>query len=94
MAFTDFGIVFLVGVALGLRFKFMILFPAISFAVIGVVVVGIANGNHIGPVVLTIVLVSVALQIGYFFGLLARGAIASLGTRERNPAVVGKFGLR
>jgi hypothetical protein len=66
MALTTLGIVFLIGATLSLRFKFLILLPAIGLVVLGTVGVGIAHGDRVGTVILTIVLATAALQIGYF----------------------------
>jgi hypothetical protein len=94
MALTTFSIVFLIGWALSLRFKVLILFPAIGLAVVGAVGVGIADGDYIGAVMLTIAYFATALQIGYLFGLVTRAVLASLGVPERKAVMVGKFGLR
>ena len=94
MALTTIGIFFLIGAALSVRFKFLILLPAIGFAMVGTAAVGIAHGDSIGTVMLTIALVATALQIGYLFGVVARGAIASLRVPERKTVAVGRAGLR
>jgi hypothetical protein len=78
MALTTLGIVFVVGATLGVRFKILILFPAICLAVVSTAVVGIAHGDSVGAVMLTTALVTTALQIGYLFGLVTRAVIASL----------------
>ena len=87
-------VVFLIGGTLSLRFRFLILFPAIGLAVAGTAVVGIQHGDHVGAVMLTIALVAAPLQIGYLFGLVTRAVIASLGVPERNAVMVEKLGLR
>ena len=79
MALTTFGIAFLIAATLSLRFKFPILFPAFGLAIICIVGAGIAHGDHVGTMILTIALVAAALQIGYLFGLVTRAVIASLG---------------
>ena len=94
MAPTTFAILFLIGATLSVRFKFLILFPAIGLAVAGTAVVGIQHGDHVGAVMLTIALVAAPLQIGYLFGLVTRVAIASLGVPERNAVMVEKLGLQ
>ena len=93
MALTTIGIFFFIGAALSPRFKFVILFPAIGLAELGTAAVGIAHGNSVGAVMLTIALVAVALQIGYLFGLVMRAIIGSLGAPERNAVMVEKLGL-
>jgi|HubBroStandDraft_6_1064221.scaffolds.fasta_scaffold919064_1 hypothetical protein len=79
MALTTLGIVFVVGATLGVRFKVLILFPAIGLAVVATVVVGIAHGDSVGAVMLTTALVATAVQIGYLFGVVTREVTASLG---------------
>ena len=93
MALGTLGIVFLVGATLSVRFKVLILFPAIGLAVVGTAVVGIQHGDHVGGVLLTIALVAAALQIGYLFGVVMRAVIASLGVPERKGAMVEKLAV-
>jgi hypothetical protein len=86
MALTTFGIVFLIGATLSVRFKVLILFPAIGLAVLGTAVVGIAHGDSVGAVTMTVALTAAALQVGYVFGLVTRAVIASLGAPELSCA--------
>jgi hypothetical protein len=92
MALTTFGICCLIGATLSVRFKFLILFPAIGLAAVGTAAVGIAQGDSTGSVTLTIAFAAVALQVGYLFGLVTRAVIASLGVPERKGAMVEKLG--
>jgi hypothetical protein len=94
MALTIFGITFLIGATLSLRFKFPILFPAFGLATICIAGAGIAHGDHVGTMILTIALVAAALQIGYLSALVARAVIPSPGVCEPKSRVVEKFGLR
>jgi hypothetical protein len=94
MALTTFGIVFLVGATLSVRFQVLILFPAISLAVVATTVMGIAHGDSVGAVMLTIASVVAALQIGYLSGLVTRPVIASFGVPERKEGMVQKLGHR
>jgi hypothetical protein len=94
MAYTSFTIFLLIGAALGLRFRFLILIPAICLTIICIAGGGIAQADRIGTMILTIVLVSTALQIGYLFGVVTRGAIAWLRVPERKTVAVGRAGLR
>ena len=93
MAPTTFAILFLIGATLSVRFNVVILFPAIGLAVVGTAV-GIAQGDSVGAVMLTIALIAVALQVGYLLGLITRAATASLGVPERKAVMVEKLGLR
>ena len=79
MTLTTFGIVFLVGATFSVRFKVLILLPAIGLAVVGIAVPGIAHGDSVGAVMLTTALVATAVQIGYLFGVVTREVTASLG---------------
>jgi hypothetical protein len=94
MALTTFGIVFLIGATLSLRFKFLILLPAIGLAVVGTATAGIAHGESIGAVIVKIALVAAALQMGYLSGLVTRAAIAWFGVPDRKAVVVEKLGHR
>jgi hypothetical protein len=91
MTLTIFGFFFVMGAALGLRFKVLILLPAIGLAAVGIAGVGIAHGDGVGTVMLTVAIVATALQMGYFFGLVMRPIIASFGV---HAAVVEKLRLR
>ena len=79
MALTTYGIVLLIGATLSLRFNVFILFPAIGLALIGTIAVGIAHGDPMGSVVLTMVLIGTTLQVGYLAGIVARAVVASIG---------------
>jgi hypothetical protein len=94
MALTTFGIFFLIGATFGVRSNVLILFLAIGLVVVGTAGVGIAHGDHVGAVTLTIALVAAALQIGYLSALVAGAVISSLGVLERKSRVIEKFGLR
>jgi hypothetical protein len=58
-----------VGVALGLRFKVLVLVPAIAVTVIFVLMVGIIRGDSFWSIVLGIVIASTAIQLGYLVGI-------------------------
>jgi hypothetical protein len=75
MALASFSIIFLIGAALGLRFKVLILLPAIGLATLATAAVGNAHGDRVATVMVAIVLVAAALQIGYLFGIVARATI-------------------
>jgi hypothetical protein len=94
MALTTFGIFYLIGATLSVRFKFLILFPAIGLATVGTAAVGIAHSDSIGAVMLTIAFIAAAFQIGYLFGLVTRAVIASLRVDERKSIMVEKLGIR
>jgi hypothetical protein len=58
-----------VGIALGLRFKVLVLVPAIALAAISALIVGIARGYSFWSIVLAIVIVGSAIQLGYLIGI-------------------------
>jgi hypothetical protein len=76
MALTIAGIPILIGAALGLRVNVLILIATIGVALLGSAAIGIAFGDGIGSVVVTMVLVACALQIGYLAGSVARFVMA------------------
>jgi hypothetical protein len=67
----------LIGGALGMRFKVLVLVPAIGLAFIANLAVGIACRDSVSAILMTAVLASVCLQIGYLCG-----AMASYGTGD------------
>jgi hypothetical protein len=75
-------LIFLLGGLLGLRFKVFILFPTMAFALIAIVAGGTSSGNSLSAILITAMLTTSFLQIGYLCGVLARYAIA--------PAVPGR----
>jgi hypothetical protein len=68
LALTIIGCV--VGIALGLRFNVLVLVPAIALAVIFALTVGLARGDRFGSIVLAMVIVGSAIQLGYLVGIL------------------------
>jgi hypothetical protein len=86
-------ICFLIGAALGMRFKVLIVIPVIGLALLGTAAVGIAHGDPIGSVVLTMVLIATTLQLGYLAGVVSRHVLVSIGMPNadmpRKLALVG-----
>jgi hypothetical protein len=83
---------FIVGAALGLRFKAFILVPTAILGLLVIAIVGTLRGDSWWFVGLAMVLVTTALQIGYFVGIVARQAIVArkLGcgaNRNEHPSV-------
>jgi hypothetical protein len=58
----------LIGALLGLRFRVFILVPAITFALVLVIGVGVARESGIWWIALEMVVVATALQLGYLGG--------------------------
>jgi hypothetical protein len=65
----------LAGIALGLRYRVVILVPAVSLVVTFAVIVGIARGDHLWSIILAMVIVGTAIQLGYLVGIAIRAAI-------------------
>jgi hypothetical protein len=65
----------LAGAALGLRFKVLILVPAVSLAMLFAVIVGVARGDMFWSIAIAMILVVTAIQVGYLAGMLIRAKI-------------------
>jgi hypothetical protein len=57
-----------VGITLGLRFKALVLVPALLVTVGIVALIGIAEGHHLSAILLTVFGLIVSLQVGYVAG--------------------------
>jgi hypothetical protein len=82
MVLLVFGV--MIGIVLGLRFNVFVLFPAFGLALLSTAAVGIGRGERLGSVVLTIVFMGSALQIGYLVGIVAHAVWASHHVRNAN----------
>jgi hypothetical protein len=74
----------LAGTALGLRYKVFVLVPAVTLAMIFAAMTGIAQGNHLGAIILAMVILGATVQFGYLTGLAihaAAGPISLIGGR-------------
>jgi hypothetical protein len=82
----------LAGAVLGLRFKVLVLVPAIALAVLTVVVGGVARADGAWAIVGAAAAVATVLQIGYLAGTLTRFAIAGArgARRAPTPALSGR----
>jgi hypothetical protein len=67
------------GILLGLRFKALVLCPAILVAATGMAGAEIAHGNPMWSIAFHIGLVAVALQIGYVGGSIIRLPLLAIG---------------
>lgn len=72
-----------VGIVLGLRYKVLILVPAVMFATILIVIVGIAHRDGFWSIVLMAVELIAAVQLGYLAGTVTRASIAAIFRPER-----------
>jgi len=79
---------FLIGAVLGMRFKVLILIPAIGLAWIVILAAGIAREDNVSAILIAAVLASSCLQIGYLCGIVTRyiTALARIG-RTRNGSL-------
>jgi hypothetical protein len=90
-------IIFLAGAALGLRFKVMILVPALTLTLLFAAIVGLAHGDQFWSIAVAMILLGAAIQVGYLAGILFRVKIAVVraqrirtkiaSARERRTAV-------
>jgi len=75
------------GVVLGLRFKVLILVPAVMFAMMFALLVGVARADRVLSIVLTMIALGAAVQIGYVAGIAVRAIVEwarALLVRNRN----------
>jgi hypothetical protein len=89
--------IFFAGAALGLRFKVMILVPALILTALFAAIVGVTRGDQFWSIAVAMILLGTAIQVGYLAGLLFRAKIASVraqlirtkipSVRERRTAV-------
>jgi hypothetical protein len=86
------GVGALIGVALGLRFKVLVLIPTIVLAAVSTAVIQAARGYQASSIIVTIVLVATTLQIGYLVGIIAHAAIEKLVPLEGNDLALNILG--
>lgn len=80
--------ILIAGMVLGQRFKVLVLLPASSFALIIVVVAGIANAETGWSIALQSAAGLISLQIGYIAGIALRHSlIASRAARLRSSGL-------
>jgi hypothetical protein len=80
----------LVGIALGLRYKVLILVPAVTVAMLFAIIIGIAHADRFWSIILAMVIFGTAVQFGYLAGIVMRAAIRSicaLTIGGRNPEI-------
>jgi hypothetical protein len=78
MAFVLAIIGVVVGIVLGLRYKILILVPAVPFAMILAITVGIGRADSFWSIVLTTVALVVAVQLGYLAGIAVHAVVAAI----------------
>ncbi len=75
----------LAGAALGMRFKVLILVPAVLLTMLFAAVFGVARGEMFSSVAIAMILLLTAIQVGYLAVILVRAKIASV--RAQRTAV-------
>jgi hypothetical protein len=63
------------GVALGLRYKVLVLVPAGVLAIAVAMIIGIARADHLWSIALAMMVLWMFIQFGYFVGVAIRAAI-------------------
>jgi hypothetical protein len=80
------ALVLLFGAVLGMRFKVLILVPAIGFAAVAVLAGGLATNATLPAILLAAVLASIGLQVGYFGGIVTRYSMTLARTADQRKA--------
>src|ERR1700730_16139152 len=86
----------LAGIALGLRYKVLILVPAVTAAMLFAIIIGVAHADRFWSIVLATVIVGTAVQFGYLAGIVMRAAIRSICAHTiggRNPEINSEIRL-
>jgi hypothetical protein len=65
----------LAGMGLGLRYKVLILVPALTVAMVFAMIVAIACGDHLWSIILTMAIPGTTVQLGYLAGIVMRVAL-------------------
>jgi hypothetical protein len=85
----------LAGIVLGLRYKVVILVPAVTLAIIFAMIVGIARADHFGSILWTMVIFGTGVQLGYLTGITIRavaGPICASLIGGRDPEFNSEIG--
>ena len=65
----------LAGIALGLRYKVLILVAAVALAMTVAMIVAIERGDHFWSVILAMVIPGTGVQLGYLAGIVLLAAV-------------------
>ncbi len=72
----------LTGCALGLRFKVLVLLPAIALVWMAYLTVGLSRGDGVSTILFAGVLAAICLQVGYLVGaMISHGMLTSRPTK-------------
>lgn len=78
----------IMGAFLGLRFKVLILIPAIAVSSAAVVYAGLSYGSSAGSILLAIFLTAAAMQLGYFAGTIIGSHLASSRNERDSSGII------
>lgn len=73
------------GAMLGMRFKVLILFPALALVSIAIMAAGAARHDNVADMLIAFVSASICLQIGYLGGIVTRCRLAALDVGDKSP---------
>jgi hypothetical protein len=68
----------LVGVVLGLRYKVLILVPAVMLAMLSSILVGVAHADRFWSIMLMTAELIIAVQLGYLAGIVTNAVITAI----------------
>jgi hypothetical protein len=80
-------ITLLTGAPLGMRFKVLVLVPAVTLAIVAVFAGGIAHHEEAGSIGLAMLVAIIGLQLGYLGGLGASQAVIAVRAARVRRAV-------
>jgi hypothetical protein len=83
----------LVGAGLGLRFKLIVLVPAIGFACAVIAAYGLGHGNGAGWLALAMIVITTSIQVGYLGGFALRSVTWVVGALPSFPEYFMQSGL-
>jgi general stress protein CsbA len=66
---------FLAGIALGLRYKVVILLRAVVLVMLFAMIVGIGRGDRFLSIIMAMALAAASIQVGYLVGAQIRAAV-------------------
>ena len=78
---------FCFGAVLGMRFKVLVLIPAIGLAFIATLAGGLVRGDKASVVLIAVVVASSSLQIGYLGGILTRYGRRAMARPQRKTTL-------
>src|SRR5438046_1704920 len=82
----------LAGAVLGLRYKVLVLLPAMSLGIMLILVIGMARGDGECMILARVAVAVSALQIGYLAGTVTRSTRRGRADRASAPGMDGSFG--